>query len=226
MLYVLSLGGSIVSLPEGLNINFLKKFKKLIETRIFLGDSFIIVVGGGSLARKYIQGATQLKKDIVDKEKDYLGIYSTFLNARLVKSIFGDLAQENLLSNPNIKIKLKKPLVFSGGYLPGNSSDFVAVSLAKTYNASIIVNLSNIDYVYDKDPNKFSKAKKIKKTNWKDFLEIIGDKWFPGMNAPFDPIASKLCQKHNKKVIVLNGQKIKNLENYFLNKKFQGTEIY
>ncbi len=226
MLYVLSLGGSIVSLPEGLNINFLKKFKKLIEDRISLGDSFIIVVGGGSLARKYIQGATQINKNIIDKEKDYLGIYSTFLNARLVKSIFGDLAQGDLLFNPNVKIKLKKPLVFSGGYLPGNSSDFVAVSLAKTYQADIIVNLSNIDYVYDKDPNKFSEAKKIEKTNWKDFLEIIGDKWSPGMNAPFDPIASKFCQKYNKKVVVLNGQKIKNLENYFLNKKFQGTEIY
>lgn len=226
MLYVLSLGGSIVSLKEGININFLKKFKQLIEARISQGDNFIIVIGGGSIAREYIRGAIRIKKDITDREKDYLGIYSTLLNARLVKSIFGDLAQEDLLSNPNIKTKLKKPLAFSGGYLPGNSSDFVAVSLAKTYQADIVINLSNIDYVYDKDPNKFSGAKKIEKINWKDFLEIIGDKWSPGMSAPFDPIASKFCQKNNKKVIVLNGQKIKNLENYFLNNKFQGTEIY
>ncbi|HOZ53106.1 MAG TPA: UMP kinase [bacterium] len=226
MLYVLSLGGSIVSLQEGLNTNFLKKFKKLIEARISLGDKFIIVVGGGNLARKYIKGAVQIKKDIDDVEKDYLGIYATFLNARLVKSAFGELAEKNLLLNPNIKINFKKPVAFSGGYLPGNSSDFVAVSLAKTYQADIIINLSNIDYVYDKDPNKFSEAKKIKKINWKNFLEIIGDKWSPGMSAPFDPVASKFCQKNNKKVIVLNGQKIKNLENYFLNNKFQGTEIY
>lgn len=226
MLYVLSLGGSLVSLPTGLNINFLKRFKRLIEARVLLGDSFIIVVGGGSLARNYIQGASQIKKNLSDIEKDYLGIYATKVNAFLVKSIFGDLAQKDLLTNPNVRLKLKNPLVFSGGYLPGNSSDFVAVSLAKTYQADVVINLSNIDYVYNKDPHKFSNAKKIKEIGWSDFLKIVGSKWAPGMNAPFDPIAAKFCQKNNKKVIVLNGQKIKNLENYFLNNKFQGTEIY
>lgn len=225
MFYILSLGGSIISLSDGLNSKFLKKFKKLIEKRVEQGDRFIIVVGGGFIARKYVQGLNILNKDIKTENKDYLGIYATYINAWFVRSIFEDLSYEKLITNPNIKIRTNKPLIFSGGYKPGNSSDLVAVLLAETYNVKNIINLSNIDYVYDNDPKKFPDAKKIEKINWKNFLELIGNDFKPGMNAPFDPIASKFCQKKGKKVIVLNGQNIKNLENYFLGQKFKGTEI-
>jgi len=230
MFYVLSLGGSIVSLPDGVNVNFLIKFKSLIENRVKQGDRFIIVVGGGSIARQYVSGFEMINRKVKniknhDIAKDWLGIKATYLNAWLVKSIFGNLAYECLVVNPNKKIKTNKSLIFSGGYLPGNSSDLVAVNLAETYGAKEIINLSNIDYVYDKDPRKFSNAKKIKQINWRDFLSLVGEDWKPGMNAPFDPIASKRCRDKNKKVIVLNGQDIKNLEKYFSGQKFKGTEI-
>jgi len=86
--------------------------------------------------------------------------------------------------------------------------------------------LTNVDYVYDKDPNKFKSAKPFKEISWKDYLKLIEQKWIPGMSAPFDPIASKLAQKFKFKVIILNGRKLKNLENYLENKNFTGTIIY
>lgn len=230
MFYVLSLGGSIVSLSDGININFLIKFKKLIENRVKQGDRFIIVVGGGSVSRQYVKSLEKLNnkekiKGFNNNDKDWLGIYATRLNAWLVKSVFTDLAFDKLVDNPSKKIKTDKPLIFSGGYLPGNSSDLVAVFLAETYGADEIINLSNIDYVYDRDPRKFIDAKKIEKISWRDFLSLIGEDWKPGMNAPFDPVASKRCKLKNKKVVVLNGQNIKNLEKYFLSQKFKGTVI-
>ncbi|PKM91696.1 UMP kinase [Candidatus Falkowbacteria bacterium HGW-Falkowbacteria-1] len=224
--FVLSLGGSLVSLADGLNIDFLKKFKKLIEKRVEMGDKFIIVVGGGFLARDSIKEASRLSSNISSDEKDWIGISATHLNANIVKAIFGNLSHFKLVDNPYVKVKTKKPLIFSGGYLPGNSSDFVSVLLAKTYGAKEIINMSNIDYVYDKDPKKYPEAKKIENISWREFLSIVGDKWAPGLNSPFDPIASKLCKAEKKKVVVLNGSNIVNLNNYFLNKKFKGTEIY
>ncbi len=225
MLYVLSLGGSIVSLESGINTPFLKKFKKLIEERAKQGDRFIIVVGGGFTARHYIKELKSVnsKVDLVDK--DYLGIRATHLNAFLLKLIFSDLSYPQLISDPFIKINTKKALIFSGGYKPGNSSDLVAVYLAETYKAKRILNLSNIDYVYDSDPRKNSTAKKIKNLKWKEFLNIVGSDWKPGMNAPFDPIASKRCWQKKKEVVVLDGRDIKNLANYFLGKQFRGTTI-
>jgi uridylate kinase len=225
MFYVLSLGGSIVSLSDGPNISFLLEFKKLIEDRIKKGDRFLIVVGGGSVSRQYIDGLGDFE-NIKPEEKDRLGIQATRLNAFLLKSIFQDLAYNDIIIDPYKKIETDRPLLFSGGYRPGNSTDFVAALLAKTYNLELIINLSNIDYVYNKDPKEFVDAKKIEKITWNDFLKIIGSDWTPGMNAPFDPVASLECQKSNKKVLVLNGQNIDNLNKYFSGEDFRGTEIY
>ncbi len=45
------------------------------------------------------------------------------------------------------------------------------------------------------------------------------------MNAPFDPIASKLAEKENYSVTVMNGADTENLERFFLGKDFVGTVI-
>ena len=51
---VLSLGGSQI-IPKDVNVKYLKKFKDIIKkhTKKY---KFVIVCGGGSIARKYIQG--------------------------------------------------------------------------------------------------------------------------------------------------------------------------
>ncbi len=224
MLYILSLGGSIVSLSDGPNVSFLLEFKKLIEERVEKGDRFIIVVGGGSVSRQYINSLGDFQ-NISPEDKDYVGIQATRLNAFWLKSIFQDLAYRDIIIDPREKIETDRPLLFSGGYEPGNSTDFVAVLLARTYGSKVVVNLSNIDYVYNKDPKKFPEAKKIEKLTWKDFLEIVGSDWTPGMNSPFDPLASLECQKSDKKVVVLNGQNLDNLKEYFSGGSFLGTEI-
>ena len=91
--------------------------------------------------------------------------------------------------------------------------------------SSSIVSTYNIDYVYTKDPRKFPSAKKIEKISWKDFRKIVGDKWDPGMNAPFDPIASKIAEEENIEVSIMNGRDLINLGNYIDGKKFKGTVI-
>jgi uridylate kinase len=88
-----------------------------------------------------------------------------------------------------------------------------------------IINLSNIDYVYDKDPKKFPGAKKVEKFSWAEFRKLVGDKWNPGLNAPFDPIASKIAQESGMEVAIMNGRNLKNLKNYLEGKKFKGTTI-
>lgn len=115
--------------------------------------------------------------------------------------------------------------MIAAGWRPGFSTDYDAVVLGKYFEAKQIVNLSNIDYVCDKDPRKFPDAKVIKDISWKEFRKIVGDKWDPGLSAPFDPIASKLADEAGIEVAILNGRKLKNLENYFDDKKFKGTVI-
>ena len=44
---------------------------------------------------------------------------------------------------------------------------------------------------FQADPRKDKNAKPIDKITWTDFRKLVGDEWIPGMNAPFDPVASK-----------------------------------
>ncbi|MFH1359118.1 MAG: UMP kinase [archaeon] len=223
-LYVISVGGSLI-VPNEIDTGFLKEFKQFIEKRINLGDRFIIVTGGGKTCRKYQQAALEVG-NVDDEENDWLGIRVTRLNAHLVKSILKDNANPNLIKDPeNDLIDFKEPILIGAGWKPGWSTDFDSVILAKRFNSKNIINLSDVDYVYDSDPDKNPNAKPIKHMSWKDFKKLVGDKWKPGLSAPFDPIASKEAEASNLKVAILNGKNLDNLENYLDNKEFIGTLI-
>lgn len=229
-IYIISLGGSLIVPKTGIDWKYLKRFRELIIKQIKKGKKFVIITGGGNTARAYQNASGKVTK-LTAEDKDWIGIHSTRLNAHLVKTIFREYAHPRINKNPKTKANLKnhfksgEGLMVAAGWRPGWSTDYVATILAERLNAKTVINLSNIDYAYDKDPNKFSDAKKIKETNWKEFRKIVGDKWDPGLNAPFDPIASKNAEKQGLEVFIMNGKKIKNLEKCFKGEKFSGTII-
>jgi uridylate kinase len=229
-IYIISLGGSIVVPKEGIDWKFLKSFSKLIVGEIRKGKKFVIITGGGSVARKYQEAANKVAK-LTNDDRDWLGIHATRMNAHLLKTIFRDYAYPRINKNPNTKEDLNKyfakgeKIMVAAGWRPGWSTDYVATILAGRLGAQTIINLSNIDYVCDKDPRKFKDAKKLKKTDWKNFREIVGDKWDPGLNAPFDPVASKNAERLGLTVLIMNGKNLENLEDYFKGRKFKGTVI-
>ncbi len=228
-LTIISLGGSLI-VPDKIDVNFIKKFKKIIEKEIKRGKYFVIITGGGKISRRYVDAANQIIS-IDNEEKDWLGIHATRMNAHFIKTIFKKWAHPRINKNPRTKIDLWKHfsrgenIMVAAGWRPGWSTDYVAVILAQRFQAKKLVNLSNIDYVYDKDPKKFSDAQKIRKISWQKFRKIVGDKWDPGMNLPFDPIAAKLAQKNKMEVAIIGGQNLKNLQNYFQGKKFKGSVV-
>ena len=89
----------------------------------------------------------------------------------------------------------------------------------------VLINLSNIAYVYDKDPSKFKNAKRQTQMDWQEFCKLVGDKWVPGAHLPFDPIASKLARKLKLTLVVMKGNDLKNLQNFLNGKKFKGTVV-
>jgi uridylate kinase len=225
--YIISLGGSLIAPSKECRINhaFLKNFKEVIESHIKKDRRFFIITGGGSTARMYQNEAELL--GFGNGELDWIGIHATRLNAQLLKLVFGDLVYPHIITNPyySYKIQPHHKVILAGGWHPGNSTDYVASILADRYNGKHVINLSNIDYAYDKDPNKYKDAKKITHINWSDFRSIVGDTWEPGMSAPFDPIASKLAEKLGLRVSILNGDNLENLDKCIENQDFKGTKI-
>lgn len=223
---VVSLGGSLI-VPEQIDWEFVKKFKNIIESKIEKGYRFIIITGGGKTARKYIEAAAEVE-GIDDEDKDWIGIHATRMNGHFIRTIFKKYAHPTINKNPyDVEgfLKAKESILVAAGYRPGNSTDYIAVLLAKQLGIGKIANLSNIDYVCDKDPRINSDAKKIEKISWQDFQKIVGDKWDPGANVPFDPVASKHAAKEGIEVTILNGKNIENFQKYLDGERFEGTVI-
>ena len=224
--FLISLGGSLV-VPEAIDVRFMARFHDLIVARVRAGYSFILVVGGGRTARNYIEAAS-LVHPIEDEDKDWLGIHATRMNAHFLRTIFREFSYPKINTNPHDLedfYSVKEPIIVAAGWRPGFSTDYISAVLAKYLDFATILNLSNIDGVYDKDPKRFSDAKRLDRVSWKEFRALVGDTWIPGMNAPFDPIAAKFAEKEQLSVVVMNGEDLDNIERYFRGEAFLGTVV-
>lgn len=219
---ILSLGGSLIA-PGEIDVLFLDNFRKTVERYVRKGHNFVIICGGGNTARKYQEALRNLMGN--DEEAlDWIGIDATRLNASLVQRMFGRHSETAIITDPTEKISSKKPVLIASGWKPGRSTDYDAVLLARQFKAGSVINMSNVDYVYDRDPKKYNNVKKIKAMSWKAFINIVGTEWKAGLNAPFDPIAAKEAQSSGIKAIII-GKRLNNLENLLDGKNFNGTVI-
>ena len=96
---------------------------------------------------------------------------------------------------------------------------------AKGLGAKKLVNLSDIDYVYDKNPKEFPDAKKLERVDWKTFRTLIPDRWDPGLSSPFDPVAAQEAEALGLEVAVINGKSLGEFEKYLKGEPFVGTVI-
>ncbi len=222
-LVILSLGGSII-VPDGVDVPFLRSFRELILKHARKGRKFIIISGGGKVCRRYQKAASEITK-LTRDDLDWLGIHATRFNAHLLRTIFRDHAHPRVIKDPSERIRFRESILIGAGWKPGCSTDYDAVLMARNFKAGKLINLSNIDFVYDKDPKYHRDAKPIKEMSWGDFRKLVGDRWDPGASHPFDPVASKEAEKLGLEVAIMNGKRISNLDSYLSGKGFRGTVI-
>ncbi|MDP1706830.1 MAG: hypothetical protein Q8L36_03350 [bacterium] len=219
---VIGLGGSIF-FPGELNIVFLKNFRQFLKP-FFKKHKFVIVVGGGRLARIF-QTAALTAGSVSDVEKDWLGIYATRLNARLWQTVFGKDADPEMIVGRPKKKDLKYPVTLSSGWTPGWSTDYVAAALAKDFGAEAMISAGKPAYVYNRDNAVYPDAKPFEELTWKGYRRLIPKKWRPGDHSPVDPVAAELCDKAKVDAIVVRGDDFVNLGNLLKGQAFKGTII-
>lgn len=174
-----------------------------------------LVVGGGNILRG-LEGSR--KYQISSAQLDELGMAATTINGGAIslalkkKKISSTvLSAIPISSSVGSKYSRDKAIdlleknhivIFVGG--TGNpffTTDTAAVLRALQINADILLKATNVDGIYDKDPNKFSDAKLYKKLNYKDALS---------QNLKImDLTAFSLAMEHNLPLVVFNG-KVKN----------------
>ncbi len=244
---VLSLGGSLLVPDEhGPRVEFIAKFAQLIIAEQERWRKIIIVCGGGRTARTYIEGARGVLREMgvlpaADRpqwvaDQHWLGIHATRANAHLMRTIFrhaGNHAFFRVLKNPHQvtleALQSERRVIIAAGWKPGWSTDYIAARMAGVFGARTIVNLTNVDRVYDRDP-KLDGAQPLQEVTWEEyFSKFPRTKFEPGDNTPFDPVAAGFAEEHGMRVIVFKGSNLKDLKGFLGGgpyvDRFRGTVI-
>ena len=221
---VLSLGGSLI-IPDEIDVQFLKKFKETLKkhTRKY---KFIIVTGGGSVARKYITALREL--GLNNELQSMSGISATRMNARFMTHFFDHDPKEGIPHTAKaLEKELKKQdIVFCGAleYKPKQTSDATAAELASKYKTAFI-NLTNVPGLHDKNPLEHLNAKFIHEISWKDFLKMANArKYEPGQHFVLDQTAAEIILKKKIPTFII-GKDLAQLDNLLSGKSFKGTII-
>lgn len=221
---VISLGGSLI-VPNEIDVKFLNKFKQLIKKHE-KDYKFVVVCGGGSLARKYIKALKETGKS--EFLQSMIGISSTRFNARFMSYFFGKDANEGIPHDmEHVKNLLKvHDIVFCGAlrYAPKETSDGTAAKLASFLKTEFI-NLTNVLGLYTKNPLEYKDARFIPRISWQDFYKKANQiKFKPGQHFVLDQRASEIIRNYKIKTYIL-GKNLKELDNLLSGKKFKGTAI-
>ena len=205
--FLIKLSGEAMSgkLGYGLDFEYIEKICRKIKECHDLGVGIGIVCGGGN----FLRGRDA---HIMDRETaDYTGMLATVMNSLVLKDTFTRIGcqvyNQTGLSVKTIDdidagkarkaIEEGKIVIFGGGTgKPFFSTDTGASLRAIDIGANVIVKLTNVDGVYDKDPNKYRDAVRYERVSYDEVL----DKKLGIMD--FEAI--EMCRDNNISIVVTN----------------------
>ncbi|NHJ49754.1 MAG: UMP kinase [Asgard group archaeon] len=227
-MFVVKIGGSLLyDDNEQINAKLISKYAKTIKN-VFEKENkkCVIIVGGGKLARKFIEASRSL--GATEAYNDVLGIEMAKLNARLLISALGSSAYPN---PPNSYQEFQKltsitdEIIVCGGFQPGQSTNAVAAIIAETLSAKKLINLTNVDGVYSEDPKKNPDAKLLAEISIDDFSSLVNQESTKAGYYPlFDITALQIIQRSKIHLHFVNGFNTDNIEKALLGKNI-GTQI-
>jgi len=225
-LHIFDIGGSIVA-PDKPDIAYLRSFLDFFNSWLKSDPSLsaIFVVGGGGAARKWQEALKELAPHSSSEALDWIGVMATRLNAELVRSLLGMLCPDPIVTDPSGNFSFSGRVLVAAGWKPGFSTDYDTVILAERFGLDRIIMLSNISQIHDKDPRIDTSAKAISELTWDQYKKLAGSEWQPGINIPFDPIASERASLAGIQIICAAGADFENLAAILAGKKFIGTVI-
>ena len=205
------------------NIKLLKDYARFLA-KVSKTYQPIIIAGGGKIARHYISHARSSGVD--ESTLDELGIEISRLNAKLLIYALKGKAY----SHPPTSLKEAQQavesglIVVAGGLHPGQSTNGTAALIAEKTNADQFINATDVDGIYDSDPNKNKKAKLFKQIEIKNLKKmLIHEDSVAGGYDLMDIVALKIIERSKIKTRVIRSD-IKNLEKAIKGQP-TGTEI-
>lgn len=221
---IISVGGSVLA-PD-LGSQSVRAYADCVDTLRSAGHEIGLVVGGGRVAREYIETGRDLGAN--EMALDQLGIGVTRLNARLLIAAIGEAAAPTPPeSYERAGAALRRSEVpVMGGMVPGQTTDAVGAALAETVDAELLVYATSVSGVYSEDPEENPNATHYDELATTDLVDIIRDiEISAGSNAPVDLLAAKIIQRSETRTIVLDGTDPAAVSRAVHDSEHEGTEI-
>lgn len=212
MKIVIRVGGSVIASPP--NPDLIRKYAKLIMNLRSQGHEVAVVVGGGRLAREFIELARSL--ELSEREQDELAISVSRLFAQALSMGIGGYQWRNIPTTVEeaVKILKERGIVVMGGVKPGMTTDAVAAMMASEIKADLIVKATDQNGIYTKDPKAHPDARKLDEIGFEDLEKILAEnKHRAGIHQIIDPEAARILREKHIKTIIVNGF---NPENIYL----------
>lgn len=221
---VLSVGGSILAPSDG--HEQIAAYAEAIRTIADAGHTLGVVVGGGSVARTYIQNARALGANEI--ELDNIGIAVTRLNARLLIAALGNDVHplpaetyEDALTHLGTR-----DVCVMGGTSAGHTTDAVSAALAEYIDADLLVFATSVPGVFDADPHVNDDATRFEHLEPGELVKAIADlEMNAGSPAPVDLLAAKLIERAGMRALVIDGTDPMDVTRAILEDAFDGTEV-
>jgi len=219
---VIKLSGSIFNINT--TSKSLKEYAQLlleIQTKI----QPVVVAGGGLIARQYVNLARSLGSD--ESSLDVMGIEISRLNAMLLSAALGDSVYPIIPSNleeMSIACQSDK-IILSGGLHPGQSTNATAALICEKIKANRFINTTDVNGIYDSDPNKNPKAKLIKEIAIKKCLNLLNNgSTMAGTYDLMDIVALKVIERSKIPTWVIKSDP-KIIKNLIMKSSQTGTKI-
>ena len=197
MRLVIKIGGSLSFTDFGPNKKYLKRLIPILK-HIDKKNQLIVCVGGGQFIRKYLKNINHFI--LTHKEIEWLFVELLRTNV----SLFSFLLKKKPIFD--IRTVGKKTEGVIGGIAPGRSTDANAAICAEKIKADLFIKLTNVDGIYDKDPNKYRNVKRIKHISYKDITKYSIKKG-PCSYGVLDPLAMKIINRSKIKTVIMSGKK-------------------
>jgi uridylate kinase len=225
MRVTLCFGGSIIA-PDLPDPECLREIAEALHKLRKRRHEILVVVGGGKISRDYIDAARRLRAP--DPHCDAVGIEATRLNARLLISVLGGLAEPNppVTFEAAIRAPLRDKIPVMGGTTPGQTTDAVAAMLASSSRSEMLAYFTDVDGVYTADPKLHPDAKKFETMTAQQLVGLVSSvKMEPGIKMIIDPVAAKIIERSKIRTFILGKHEIKRLPEILEGGKHSGTTI-